>query len=226
MESKFACYDIDGTLAKSMLFVPLVISEHSDGIIDDESFAIISSLLSKYKNGELLYEDAVQQLLKAHAQSLAGINVADLNLHTKEFIENNLNLFRSFANTVITLLRQKSLHQVAVTAEPEYLANAVVEHFDLDGSFSTVYEIVDGAYSGKITASLAGNSSKSEVLSHYFIEFAFGDSEGDIEMLEMAEYPFCVEPTDELARVAKENNWRVYDKDSQIVADVKLALQK
>jgi len=226
MESKFACYDIDGTLAKSMLFVPLVANEHSDGIIDDASFATINDLLTKYKKGELAYEDTVQQLLNAHSRSLAGVNVVDLNLHTKDFIENNEDLFRSFGDKVIKLLRQKSFHQVAVTAEPEYLAKAIVAHFDLDGSFSTVYEIVDGVYSGEITSSLAGNSSKREILSHYSIEFAFGDSEGDREMLEMAKYPFCVEPTVELKKVAKENNWQVYSEDARIVADVKLALQQ
>ena len=38
--------------------------------------------------------------------------------------------------------------------------------------------------------------------------FAFGDSKGDEEMLKGVEYPICVNPNDELAKIRDEKGWR------------------
>lgn len=226
MESKYVCYDIDGTLAKGMLFIPLYRSEYKEGFISSESFERINSLLAMYKSGKLQYEDAVQVLLEAHATAITGVDVKQLDLHTESFIRTNSELFRPFGKKVIEIFKTKDFRQIAVTAEPDYVASAVAKFIGIDGIESSMYEVNNGKYTGKVAKTLADRTAKSEAISHYSIEFAFGDSEGDSEMLELAKYPFCIEPTKGLMEIADRNNWKVYTDDLEVISDVNTALDQ
>ena len=60
MKEKLVCYDIDGTLTKEMLFVPLIKSEYEHGIIDETTYVSLRDVLKKYNQGEIECKDAVQ----------------------------------------------------------------------------------------------------------------------------------------------------------------------
>lgn len=225
MEKKIVCYDIDGTLTTGMIFIPLIQSEYADSLIDDSTYESIAQTLSLYKAGSIAYEDAVQQLIEKHARGLVGKSVADLMTHSESFLRKSPALFRAFGHEVIALLQSNSL-QFAVTAEPQYIANAVANHLGLDGAYSTTYEVDNGKFTGRVKQSLAHRSAKAELLSHYDIFCAFGDSEGDIDMLENAQHAYCVNPTDGLRERALLHTWKIYDgNDLSIVSDVKSTLQ-
>lgn len=220
MEKNIVCYDIDGTLTTGMIFIPLIESEHADSLIDDAVYESIMQTLSKYKSGDLGYEDAVHQLIEQHASGLIGKKEADLLAHAENFLRANPTLFRVFGHNVISLLQDHSL-QFAVTAEPQYIANAVANYLGLDGAYSTIYAVEDGKFTGQVELSLAHRSAKAELLAHYNILYAFGDSEGDIDMLANARFAYCIDPTDDLREQALLHNWKVYDgSDLSIVSDI------
>ena len=87
--------------------------------------------------------------------------------------------------------------------------------FDLDGYLCTNFEVVDGVFTGSILNSLAdGKHVVEELLSNYDNNnFAFGDSENDIGMLERVKNPVCINPTEKLLEVAKEKGWMVVNDD-------------
>lgn len=211
MKERISCFDIDGTLSEGLLFVPLVKSEHASGHLSEDSFAQISKFLLAYKSGELEYEDAVEKLLLAHAEGLRGKKHQDLKIHAEKFLESHeKELFHKFSREAIRIL--KSEHKLfVVTAEPQYLAEAVADIFGIQGHLSSIYAESEGRFTGKIDRSLAHRSAKAALLQDYEIEYAFGDSEGDIDMLDSAKYPYAISPTEGLNAVAKERNWRVFD---------------
>lgn len=61
--------------------------------------------------------------------------------------------------------------------------------------------------------SRADRFAKHSALEEHEVLFAFGDSEGDIDMLKMAKYPFCINPTAGLLDVAQVNGWPVFAAD-------------
>ncbi len=214
MEKKIICYDIDGTLTTEMLFVPLVASEHETGILSDESYANIVEILKLYKAGGIAYEDAVQRLIERHASGLTGNELVDVENHAVDFIESHTQLFRAFGRQVIDALRNTS-HQLAVTAEPLYVARAVASHLGLDNVYATEYQVAAGRFTGNISISLAHRSQKSQLLSRYSIHAAFGDSEGDIDMLSSAKHPICISPSAELKALAEANGWLISSGEEQ-----------
>lgn len=211
MKERISCFDIDGTLSRGMLFVPLVKSEYEAGYLDDSSFSNINELLVAYKTGQLAYEDAVEQLLQAHAHGLRGQTHHDLKTHAKEFLAvHGEELFYAFGRSAIRLLMADHEAYV-VTAEPQYLAQAVADMYAMSGSISSVYGEQAGVFSGAITRSLAYRSEKSAALRHYAIECAFGDSEGDIAMLSDARHAYCINPSADLVKMAQHKGWKQFD---------------
>lgn len=206
MKQRLICYDIDGTLTSEMLFVPLVTAEHRAGILSDQSYTSIAETLKLYKSGQIAYEDAVQVLIEKHAAGLSGVELHKVEDHATEFVRGHNELFRPSMVSIIDVLKNDST-QVVVTAEPLYLASAVIDHLSLDQAYATEYEVFDGKLTGKVAKSLAHRSQKAELLTNRTIYAAFGDSEGDIDMLARAKYPICVQPTDDLRAEAEVHDW-------------------
>ncbi len=208
MDKKIICYDIDGTLTTKMLFVPLISSEHDNKILSDASYEDILGTLQAYKTGKIAYEEAVQMLIEKHAKGLsnqAKDHVAD---HAANFVSTNSDLFRSFGGVVIGALKAVTV-QLAVTAEPQYIADTVARHLGLDRAYASVYEVSNNKFTGNVVSSLAHRRQKAELLSRYSIYGAFGDSEGDIDMLANAQHAFCINPTDGLRQEVESRGWHV-----------------
>jgi len=217
MEKKLACYDIDGTLSKGMLDIPLVISEYQRGLVDTLTCARLTGLMLEYKIGKIDYETASDRLLRIHASGLIGQSENEVTNHAERFIQkNNKKLFREFGKIAIELLKD-SHNQIIVTAAPRYIAEAVKNHFGIDDIISTQYEVQNGIYTGEITTSLSDRDSKLKSLESRGINMAFGDSESDIEMLRGAEHPFCISPNKGLTKVAKEEGWYIYEDNDPLI---------
>jgi|GEM_PF-3354646 len=225
MEKKLACYDIDGTLAKGMLDIPIVISECKNGFVNFFTCAELAALMVEYKLGKIDYETASDRLIRAHAFGLRGRHESEVANHAEKYIQENYKkLFREFGKIAIELLR-KSHRQIIVTAAPGYIANGVKNLFNMDDIISTQYEIHNGIYTGNVPTSLAHKDAKINLLGDCDIDVAFGDSERDIEMLRKAKHPFCISPTKGLARVANEEGWAIYeDSDSSICNKINKSL--
>jgi phosphoserine phosphatase len=211
MKERISCFDIDGTLSEGMLFVPLVKSEHESGHLSNGAFDRINEVLVAYRTGKLEYEDAVEKLLQAHVEGLRGENHQDLRIHAERFLgSHEKELFHKFGREVIQILKAEQ-RLFVVTAEPQYLAEAVASMHGIHGYLSSIYAEKEGRFTGVIERSLAHRSAKAALLQDYEIEYAFGDSEGDIDMLGSAKYPYAISPTTGLEAIAKEQNWQVFD---------------
>lgn len=221
MEKKIICYDIDGTLTSEMLFMPLIKSEYDNGILDEASYVSIIEVLKAYKNGEIAYEDAVEALIQRHARGLADKDVSTVASNAVQFVNSHADLFRPFGKMIINALKDDCL-QFAVTAEPQYIADAVSSYLGLDRAYASEYEILEGKFTGMVTSSLAGRKQKAELLRSYKIFASFGDSEGDIEMLAHSQHAVCVEPSKELRAQAEARDWNIFSGDDDPQSILKL----
>lgn len=215
MAETISCFDIDGTLSRGLLFTPLVQSEHEAGYLTPASFDEILVVLDGYKNGEIEYEDTVEQLLQAHAKGLENQSYDDVKAHAEVFIEQHPHLFHKFGHKVVEVLHAEGHTLFVVTAEAQYLAEAVVESYGLDGYRSSQYEVEDGIFTGFVAQSLAHRSDKHRALEGLTINYAFGDSEGDTDMLTAAKHALAISPSPGLKNVAEREGWHVFDGDDE-----------
>src|SRR5688572_9341926 len=194
-----ATFDFDKTLSRKFLITPIIQAEQEAGLLAPGTYEESAALLAEVSCGAIEYEDGAERLLAIHAVGLRGRGIDELQDHARAYLSKHSELFRTFSTGSMDLLRPT--HElVAVTAEPEYMAEAVVDYLDMDRAIATQYEVSLGRFTGRVAVSLTHRSQKRKLIGPLHPHVAFGDSAGDIMMLEHAQNAYCISPDGELAK--------------------------
>lgn len=111
-----------------------------------------------------------------------------------------------------------------VTAEPQFVTQAVKNIFPIAGAAYSEFEVVGGVFTGEANVLASGQDKSSAIenlLTGYTLEesFGFGDSVSDIDMLEKTSFPICIRrPKQEsnlaLRRYARSKGWNIVNPGS------------
>ncbi|HVI69154.1 MAG TPA: HAD-IB family phosphatase [Magnetospirillaceae bacterium] len=217
MRRYIAFFDIDNTMYDGFSYFALLEKQVGEGLIKQGILTDALASMQKYKAKTQDYETTIVELLDMYAAGLTGVKYAAVLESTKQFYEKS---DKFFAYVAPTFKKLKGSHDIAlVTGEPQFVAEAVKELFGANSYYSTEYEVVDGMFTGSVASYLASRHEKHDAIKHLMQgygaknSFAFGDSEGDIEMLRAVEYPICLKATDGLCAIAVEKGWDMPDID-------------
>lgn len=206
-----ALFDFDNTLYDGFSYFDLLEKQTHEGLIMPEVLDSAGQVMDRYKEQILSYEDAIVGLLDIYADGLKGRHYEEVRESTHDFYHNTIKV-HDFAKNVFGLL--SSTHEIyLVTGEPQFIAESIVDIFDLDGYHSSKFEVKSDIFTGGVKSYLATRREKRNAVRHLLSgqsshgSFAFGDSDGDIEMLDAAEHPICVNPNAGLLEKATEQGW-------------------
>jgi HAD superfamily hydrolase (TIGR01490 family) len=211
MPKSIALFDIDNTLYEGFSYFELLEKQASEGLINTQVLDDAKTSMRKYKSKLQDYETTIVELLDIYAAGLKGKSYDEVLRSTKQFYRNSKKFF-SYAKPTIEELRD-SHDVVLVTGEPQFVAEAVAELFKPESYYCTEYEVQTGKFTGNVESYLASRHEKHDAIKHLMEghgaknSFAFGDSEGDIEMLRAVEYPICLNCTDGLRATAEKEHW-------------------
>lgn len=117
------------------------------------------------------------------------------------------------------LLRHRKLgHKIfLITEEIEPVAKSIARDLHFDGFAATRLEETAGCYTGRLKGNLMYEAHKAEAVQRladqYGVDlkhsFAYADSIHDLPMLRVVGHPVCVNPTPDLLKLAKKNDWKV-----------------
>jgi HAD superfamily hydrolase (TIGR01490 family) len=123
---------------------------------------------------------------------------------------------------VLEILRdhQAQGHVVAlVSGSPQQLLDAVALSLGIEHALGTSLEVKDGRYTGSMTGPLSMNEGKVAAVEEWARQqeldidwaqsFAYGDSRGDVPLLEKVGHPVAVYPDEGLQAVAEERGWQI-----------------
>ena len=215
MIKSIALFDIDNTMYEGFSYFELLEKQVNEGLIDKEVFDDAKASMQKYKSKLQDYETTIVELLDIYAAGLKDKKYDVILESTKQFYRSSKKFF-SYTKPTIEELRN-SHDIVLVTGEPQFVAEAVAELFKLKSYYCTEYEVQAGKFTGNVKNYLASRHEKHDAIKHLMQghgakdSFAFGDSEGDIEMLRAVEYPICLNCTDGLRDIAEKEDWHVSD---------------
>jgi len=213
-----ALFDLDNTLINGFSYKGLVRQHALEGLSDPSVVVASDRMFEDHKAGTTDYETTIANLLKLQAQSLRGQAYGDVLKSTMRFYEDNED-FHSFVPRIFDLLRDThDLH--LVTGEAQFVGEAVVKQFGLNGYKATEFEVIRGIFTGHVASLLANRGEKrdttQDLLTTYGLRgsFAFGDSEGDIGMLGAVNYPICIDPNPGLEAYAQAHSWPIASPDT------------
>jgi HAD superfamily phosphoserine phosphatase-like hydrolase len=215
MKKRLALLDFDNVIYKGHSVFDIIQAQERDGFMKPGVWNAVEGQLQRYKNKEATYKEAADKMLKAWAEGLRGKSYQEAVDYVQTYFDNNPNKFFGWFEAARPLLSQH--HIFIVSTNYQFISEAVVSRFNLQGFVSSEAEVKDDRFTGRVAKSLAGN--KGEVvglLERYPKEgtIAVGDSENDIEMLEKVEIPICFNPDERLRGVANNKGWPVVNEST------------
>jgi len=218
---KIAFFDIDKTIYNGYVIFPLAEYQLRKSIIDQSCFDALNNDLKLYKTGKVDYESTIAHLLDHWAVGLKGQNYQYILEETKNFFHDEGNKFYNFLEPLLQVLRPK-YDIFFVTGETKFVGEATNLKFLSNGYISSKLELEDEIFNGEVGHYLAKRDEKYQailsLLKEYEVEssLAFGDSEGDIQMLSAVGNAICINATDGLSKYARKNNWHITTPDEVV----------
>jgi HAD superfamily phosphoserine phosphatase-like hydrolase len=211
---KIAFFDIDKTIYDGYLIFPLAEYFLKEQVISKSIVDTLYHDLHLYRSKQVDYEATVENFNIHLASGLKNHDPDSILALTASFLKTEEGNFFPFTEPLMELLK-RTYDIYLVTGEVQCVGKAVADHFSVRGYVSTELEIENGAYSGTIRQSLAKKKGKRDAIKHIVCAYphedsiAFGDSEGDIDMLDTVVHAFCINSTEGLRKAALSKGWHV-----------------
>jgi HAD superfamily phosphoserine phosphatase-like hydrolase len=223
-QRKIAFFDIDKTIYNGYMIFPLAEYFFEENIIKKDTLDYLYEDLRLYRSKQVDYETTVENFNIHFAYGLKNYSPAVIFSSTKVFLKTRESSnFFVFTEPLIELL-SKTHDIYFITGEVQFVGKAVEDYFSVQGYISSEMEVKNDVFTGNISKSLARKEGKSDAIESLFNEYpyensmAFGDSEGDIDMLSKVAHAFCINSTEGLMEVASLKKWNVVTPDSIIEA--------
>jgi HAD superfamily hydrolase (TIGR01490 family) len=216
MSRAAAFFDLDKTLIEGSSAIDFARASYKRGLLSRKQLA--KDLWANLKFRLDGSTDASTDALRARVlDAIAGTRVVDL-------MRLGPDVFGTLLPRVYPEMLQEAWeHQDAgrpiyiVTAASQEMAESLARVLGFDGGIGTRSEIKNGVYTGRPDGPLTYRDGKPvamrEVAEREGIDlsesYAYSDSESDLPMLRAVGHPVAVNPDGALARVARQEGWRV-----------------
>lgn len=212
-----AFFDLDRTLISGSSGLPWARAATKAGLISKRQMVRWGISATRFRiRGST--DEATAKLLDEIKQVLNGIPARRIARMAPEVLVGVL------PRIYPEMLAEVHAHQDAgrptfiVSAAGDELVQLLARILYMDGGIGTRYEIDgDGRFTGDLGGAFMYGEGKVEALRRFAREhgidleasFAYSDSASDLPMLRAVGNPVVVNPDDELARIAREQGWRV-----------------
>jgi HAD superfamily hydrolase (TIGR01490 family) len=215
---KVAFFDIDGTVFRSSLLIELV-----DGFIKKGSFPALSreDFMEEYvawRNREGSYEDYIDAVIKTFRNHLKGVHYGDMADIGREVVAIQSRRVYRYTRDLIKDLKKDGYYIVAVSQSPKTVLDDFCFQYGFDKVYGRIYEIgPQDRFTGVVTdehwiknkANIVKRLMDNNPELTLKDSVAVGDTDGDIQLLEMVENPICFNPNTTLYEHAKRMKWEV-----------------
>jgi len=151
---------------------------------------------------------------------LEGKDPAVIEACAREFFQREMVALLSAKGRERLEAHRQSGHQlILISGAPDFLVNPLAEMLNVPTLFAARLERQGSTYTGEVVPPLPYGRGKRELIVSHAQEkgldlassFAYGDSPGDIEILELVGYPVVVNPIRGMVRTARDRGWPVVD---------------
>lgn len=212
-----ALFDLDYTLLRGD-------SDHAWGIFLAESGLVDPEIhiersdhyLAEYDAGRLDMEEFLAfQLAPLTRERLEVL----LDLRDRFLVEKIHPLVTDAARELVEFHRQRSDTLVVITATSDFVTRPIADLFGIEHLIATELELVDGAFTGKVTGVPCFREGKITKLRDWMARtghddlqgsWFYSDSRNDLPLLEQVDHPVAVNPDAVLEQEAHRRGWPIH----------------
>lgn len=175
------------------------------------------------------YEAYINKVVKIYVKHIGGKSFAKVNAIARKIIAFQKDRTYRYTRDLIKKLKKENYLLVAISGSPSYIVEGYARAIGFNEFFGTELEIIGGKFTGKVK-NLDSAFKKAKLVLEIKKQYpnislkesvAVGDTEGDIEMLELVGKPVAFNPNLELAKHAKRKNWKVLVERKDVIYKVR-----
>lgn len=213
--TKFAAFDIDGTLFRWQLFHELVFTLKGMGCFDDETSKGLDEAFLAWRSWKMPFDEYEMYVVRAIENNLASLPPTGFDRAAHTIVKKSGHKVYKYTRDLIATLKDEGYHLIAISGSQQEIIEPFAELYGFDGCIGALYERKDGMFTGDKIRHVPGNKAtllREYVASHglsFSGSIAVGDSAGDIAMLEIVEQPVAFNPAHNLMEHARAQGWKI-----------------
>jgi HAD superfamily hydrolase (TIGR01490 family) len=227
MASKFAVFDIDGTLIRWQLYHAIVNELARENLLGVGSRAKLQALRMRWKQREHVnaFRTYESGLIKIYEKALVKLDPQKFDLAVDRVINEYKSQVYTYTRDLIAELKNQNYTLLAISGSHQEIVARIAEIYGFDDYIGTAYERIDNQFTGnKFIASLDKKVSLDRLIIKHQLQtkdsIAVGDSKGDIAMLEMVDKAIAFNPDQELLMRAKESGWKIVIERKNVIYEL------
>ncbi|MDO5690000.1 MAG: HAD-IB family hydrolase [Tissierellia bacterium] len=202
-----AFFDIDGTLARTSLMIDHFLRLVKNEVIRENIWVNdIKPLYDEYNKRHLDYDNYLDAVTGVYTETLKGIKHDFIDYVAQQVIEQNADIVYTYTRSRIRWHKAQGHLTFFISGSPDFLVRHMAKKYDVTDFQGTIYHVNENdEFTGEYTKMWDSISKMSMMHSFdeiYGIDFknsyAYGDTNGDISMLQFVGHPVVINPTKKL----------------------------
>ncbi len=217
-----AIFDIDGTIFRSSLLIELNWALIKNNIFPKKVLPELDNAYFSWMDRKASYQHYLNKVIEIFDYHIKGVKVKDVERISNSLLKKQKNRVYRFTRQLIKRLR-KTHYLLAISGSPIEMVKKFAKMKQFDFILATERKIKNGRYTQGRVSNPAVNKKKylQEFVSAHNLSFknsvGIGDSEDDIGIFKLVEYPICFNPTKKLYRIARRVGWPIYVERKNVI---------
>lgn len=214
--SKFAVFDIDGTLIRWQLYHAVVDRLAKRGLLGPDSHESIHKARMVWKNREHpeAFKAYEAEVIKAYESALPKLSVDDFQTIAEEIAKEYSSQTYRYTRDLVKRLKDQGYILLAISGSHQELVEYIGQQYGFDDCLGTQYLRKAGHFSGKqIFVAADKQAALNQLIKKHDLSlagsYAVGDSLSDAPMLAMVEKPIAFNPDRQLFEAATKAGWPI-----------------
>lgn len=225
MKNIAAFFDIDGTIYREGLITEVFKKIIKYELVEESKwYREVRPAFLKWDKRQGDYDTYLLKMVDIYTEAIMGVSQYHIDYIAKKVIEQKGDRVYTFTRERIKYHKDQGHIVMAISGSPVELVREMSMKYHMDDYRGTIYKLDEkGEYNGDIIPmwdSESKHNAISELIEKYDIDltksFAYGDTSGDFNMLNLVGNPYAINPTRELLTKIMNSN-EIKDKIKVIV---------
>ena len=225
---KVAIFDIDGTIFRSSLLIEITERLIEKGLFPVSARTKYQKEYREWLEREGNYENYIEAVVAVFMKNLKGVSYKDFLEAGNDVFEQQKNRVYRYTRDLLLECKKKKYFLLAISQSPKAILDKFCAHMGFDKVYGRIYELgPEDKFTGHIT-DLHLISNKANIVKRALEKegltlkesIGVGDTDGDIPMLALVDYPICFNPNMKLHKEAKRNGWKIVVERKDVIYEI------